>query len=100
MSDQISKLAAELKKARKSDSRKKYPRAIKEKVVDLLNEGVAVKDLAAGLGIHATTLAGWKNKTRLENRSQFHQATVLDDNPEIKVTVISGLKLSDLSKLF
>lgn len=66
-----------------------------------INElAVEIKELSSNLNIHTHTLIGWKNKTRLQSQAKFHQVEVVNDNPDIKVTVISGLKLSDLNKFF
>lgn len=100
MSEQIEKIAVELKKYRKSTGSKNYPKEIRNQVIALMEEGVSRKDIADVLQIHPTTLAGWKNKNRLSSKKDFQQATIVDDNPDIKVTVISGLKLTDLSKFF
>jgi hypothetical protein len=99
MSDQISKLALELKKFRKANSTKHYPKEIKERVLVLINEGHRVKDLSEALSIHPATLSIWKNGRAKKQVQAFHQAIVVDDNPEIKVAIISGLKLSDLQEL-
>ena len=100
MSSKISELAIELKKLQKPGKRTKYPKELKRKVIELLNSGFSVKELSTGLNIHATTLIGWKSKARLQLQRSFHQAELVNDNPDIKVTVISGLKLSDLNKFF
>ena len=100
MSPKISKLAIELKEIQRPCKRTKYPKELKRKIIELLNSGVSIKELSSSLNIHATTLNGWKSRTRLQSQAKFHQVEVINDNPDIKVTVISGLKLSDLNKFF
>lgn len=100
MSEQIEKIAKELKKYRKSSGSKNFPKNVRNQVIALMDEGVSRKDIADVLHIHPTTLAGWINKNRLSSKKDFQQATIVVDNPEIKVTVISGLKLSDLNSFF
>ena len=100
MSPKISELAAEIKELQRPGKRTKYSKELKRKIIELLNSGVSVKELSSSLNIHATTLTGWKNRSRLQSQAKFHQVDVVNDNPDIKVTVISGLKLCDLNKFF
>jgi len=95
---QLNDLIADFKKFRKTSATKHYPKELKERTVELLNEGVPRQELIEKLNIHPTTLSGWKNGRRKKAPS-FSKAIVVDDNPEIKVTVVTGLKLSDLKGL-
>ncbi len=94
----LNELITEFKKFRKNSATKHYPIELKEKTVALLNEGVPRQELIEKLNIHPTTLSGWKNGQRKKEPS-FSKAIIVDDNPEIKVTVVTGLKLSDLKGL-
>lgn len=95
---QLNDLMADFKKFRKTSATKHYPKELKERTVALLNEGVPRQELIDKLNIHPTTLSGWKNGRRKKEPS-FSKAIIVDDNPEIKVTVVTGLKLSDLKGL-
>ena len=96
---QLNELIADFKKFRKTSATKHYPKELKERTVELLNEGVPRQELIDKLNIHPTTLSGWKNGPRKKAPTTFSKAIVVDDNPEIKVTVVTGLKLSDLKGL-
>ncbi|MFT6630973.1 MAG: transposase-like protein [Bacteriovoracaceae bacterium] len=95
---QLNELVADFKKFRKTNTTKHYPKELKERTVELLKEGVPRQELLEKLNIHPTTLSGWKNGRRKKETS-FSKAIIVDDNPEIKVTVVTGLKLSDLKGL-
>ena len=92
---QLNELVADFKKFRKSSSTKHYPKDLKERAVSLLNEGVPKSELIQKLQVHPTTLSTWKRGPK-SSTSSFSRAIIIDDNPEIKVTVVTGLKLSDL----
>ena len=95
---QLNDLIVDFKKFRKTNSSKHYPKELKERTVNLLNEGVPRQELIEKLKLHPTTLSSWKHGRRKKN-SSFSKAIVIDDNPEIKVIVVTGLKLSDLKGL-
>ena len=95
---QLNDLIADFKNFRKTNSSKHYPKELKERTVNLLNEGVPRQELIEKLKLHPTTLSSWKHGRRKKN-SSFSKAIVIDDNPEIKFTVVTGLKLSDLKGL-
>ncbi|GEM_PF-2982994 len=95
---QLNDLIVDFKKFRKTNSTKHYPKELKERTVELLNEGGPRQELIEKFNIHPTTLSGWKNGRRKKEPS-FSKAIVVDDNPEIKVTVVTGFKLSDLKGL-
>ena len=95
---QLNELVADFKKFRKTNTTKHYPKELKERTVELLKEGVPRQELLEKLNIHPTTLSGWKNG-RCKKETSFAKAIIVDDNPEIKVTVVTGLKLSDLKGL-
>ncbi|MCJ8277378.1 MAG: transposase [Bdellovibrionales bacterium] len=82
----------------KTSSTKHYPKELKERTVNLLNEGVPRQELIDKLNLHPTTLSSWKHGPRKKVPS-FSKAIIVEDNPEIKVTVVTGLKLSDLKGL-
>lgn len=96
MLDQIAK---DLETFRKTSSKKNYPKPIKKKIIELLESGTSIKEVAESTGIHQTTLLGWKKFKAKSNRANFQKALIVDDGADIKVTIISGLKLSDLSKI-
>lgn len=95
---QLNDLVVDFKKFRKNNSTKHYPKELKERTVALLSDGVPRQELLEKLNIHSTTLSGWKNGRRKKDPS-FSKAVIIDDNPDIKVTVVTGLKLSDLKGL-
>lgn len=95
---QLNELVADFKKFRKNNSTKHYPKELKERTVELLNDGVPRQELIEKLNIHPTTLSGWRNGPR-KKASSFSKAIIVEENPEIKVTVVTGLKLSDLKGL-
>ena len=94
----LNDLIADFKKFRKTSTTKHYPKELKERTVELLSEGVPRQELIEKLNIHPTTLSSWKRGPRKKILS-FSRAVIVDDNPEIKVTVVTGLKLSDLKGL-
>ena len=95
---QLNELIADFKKFRKNNTTKHYPKELKERTVELLNEGVPRQELLDKLQLHPTTLSSWKNGPR-KKASSFSKAIIVEENPEIKVTVVTGLKLSDLKGL-
>lgn len=95
---QLNDLVVDFKKFRKNYSTKHYPKELKERTVALLSDGVPRQELLEKLNIHATTLSGWKNG-RPKKDPSFSKAVIVDDNPDIKVTVVTGLNLSDLEGL-
>lgn len=100
MSDQLSKITNELKKLRKNGKSKHYPEHLKQNILKLIEGGASLNKLSMDLKIHPTTLTSWKNKNRINKKEEFKPVKVIDDNQEVKVTIISGLKLSDLRELF
>lgn len=100
MSDQISKIADELKRFRNTSKSKKYPKSIKQDILKLLDGGAPINELALKFQIHQTTLTGWRSQSRTNTKKDFEPIQVLDDSPQIKVTIISGFKLNDLHVLF
>jgi transposase-like protein len=94
----LNELISDFKKFRKINDTKHYPKELKERAVVLLSEGVPRQELIGNLQVYPTTLSIWKNGRRKKD-SSFSRAIILDDNPEIKVTVVTGLKLSDLKGL-
>lgn len=95
---QLNKLIADFKKFRKTSATKHYSKELKERTINLLNEGVPRQELIDKLKLHPTTLSSWKRGPR-KKVFPFSKAVIVDDNPEIKVTVVTGLKLSDLKGL-
>ena len=77
---QLNELIADFKKFRKTSATKHYPKELKERTVELLNEGVPRQELIEKLNIHPTTLSGWKNGRRNKEPS-FSKAIIVDDNP-------------------
>jgi transposase-like protein len=94
----LNELISDFKKFRKIKATKHYPKELKERTVSLLNEGVPRQELIDKLKLHPTTLSSWKRGPR-KKVSSFSKAFIVNDNPEIKVTVVTGLKLSDLKGL-
>lgn len=94
----LNELISDFKKFRKINATKHYPKELKERAVALLNEGIPRQELIGKLQVHPTTLSSWKNGRRKKD-SSFSRAIIVEDNPEIKVTVVTGLKLSDLKGL-
>lgn len=98
MSQEFSDLIADYKKFRKNNPQRHYPNDLKERTIALLENGVPRQEIIDKLQVHPTTLSTWK-KGKPKKMSSFSKAIVIDDDPNIKVTFVTGLKLSDLKGL-
>ena len=63
----LNDLIADFKKFRKTSATKHYPKELKERTVELLNEGVPRQELIEKLNLHPTTLSSWKHGRRKKN---------------------------------
>jgi len=98
MSQELSNLISDYKKFRKNNPQRHYPDDLKERTIALLEDGVSRQEIIEKLQVHPTTLSSWKRGKKKMTPS-FTKAVIVDDGPEIKVTVVTGLKLADLKGL-
>lgn len=98
LENELESIATKLEEFRKStNTRKKYPKDIKKRIVALLEEGLSVAMISRATGIHGTTLCKWRGPKK---HSPFIAPQIIQDQQESGgITLITGLSSDDLLKV-
>lgn len=98
LENELEAIATELDQFREStNTRKSYPKELKQKITSLLGKGLSIKKVSDATGIHSTTLGKWKGTKK---KSPFVAPQIIQDGPDNgNITLITGLSSDDLLKV-
>ncbi|MBT4791560.1 MAG: transposase [Halobacteriovoraceae bacterium] len=96
--DEFIELGTQFSEHRKNVSSRRYSKELKEKAKIALNGGFSIKEVSEITGVHETTLTKWRDGK--VKKQVFSKAAIVADLPESSnITIITGLKIQDLSKV-
>tara|TARA_Y100000590_G_scaffold246344_1_gene276771 strand:+ start:180 stop:494 length:315 start_codon:yes stop_codon:yes gene_type:complete len=98
LENELKTISTELEQFRKStNTRKSYPKELKQKVTLLIEQGLPVKRVSDHTGIHATTLNKWRGYNK---KTPFVAPQIVKDSTDSdNITLITGLSCDDLLKV-
>ena len=96
--ESLKELTKDFKNFRKRNPSRHYPKKLRDKAKDLMQNGASTRSVSAATGVHPTTLSKWKGNDSPDK--PFSPATVILEPPgKSKITVITGIDINDLANI-